>query len=240
MSANATPDPDELLHLARMEDSQALGQLLELYRGYLALLARLQVGRRLQGKVDASDLVQETFLEAYRHFPRFHGTSERELVAWLRQILAARRPNWCAATSAPGAATYAWERELAAELDQSSRVLDRGLVNSHSSPSQQADRREQAVLLAEALRQLPEDYRLGGPRTGRHHRRDRNSWRRTSRRTGRKTEPPSRRTVACWHRLGRRPRPILGGCGLYRVGPGWRPTDSQCPLDPGCERRATS
>jgi RNA polymerase sigma-70 factor, ECF subfamily len=159
MSANATPGPDELLHLARMEDSQALGQLLELYRGYLALLARLQVGRRLQGKVDASDLVQETFLEAYRHFPRFHGTSEGELVAWLRQILAARLAKLVRRYLGTRRRDVRMERELAAELDQSSRVLDRGLVNSLSSPSQQADRREQAVLLAEALRQLPEDYR---------------------------------------------------------------------------------
>jgi RNA polymerase sigma-70 factor (ECF subfamily) len=159
VSANATPDPNELLHLARMEDSQALGQLLELYRGYLALLARLQVGRRLQGKVDASDVVQETFLEAYRHFPRFHGTSERELVAWLRQILAARLAKLVRRYLGTRRRDVRLERELAAELDQSSRVLDRGLVNSLSSPSQQADRREQAVLLAEALRELPEDYR---------------------------------------------------------------------------------
>jgi RNA polymerase sigma-70 factor (ECF subfamily) len=51
------------------------------------------------------------------------------------------------------------ERGLAAELDQSSRVLDQGLVAPQSSPSQQAARREQAVLLADALERLPEDYR---------------------------------------------------------------------------------
>src|SRR5262249_59912455 len=61
------PDPERLLRLARAEDGAALGQLLELYRGYLALLARLQIGRRLQGKVDAADLVQDTFLEAQGH-----------------------------------------------------------------------------------------------------------------------------------------------------------------------------
>ena len=51
------------------------------------------------------------------------------------------------------------ERELGVELDESSRVLDQGLVAPHSSPSQQAARREQAVLLADALGRLPEDYR---------------------------------------------------------------------------------
>ena len=51
------------------------------------------------------------------------------------------------------------ERALADELDQSSRALDESLIATHSSPSQQAVRREQAVLLADALQGLPEDYR---------------------------------------------------------------------------------
>src|SRR2546430_939962 len=73
---------------ARGGDDVALGQLLERYRAYLTLLARLQIGRRLQGKVDCADLVQEAFLEATRHFPQFRGLTEPELCAWLRQVLA--------------------------------------------------------------------------------------------------------------------------------------------------------
>ena len=63
--------PDELLRDAQAGDAVQLGRLLELYRRYLRLLARLQIGRQLQGKVDESDLVQETFLEAHRNFERF-------------------------------------------------------------------------------------------------------------------------------------------------------------------------
>ena len=48
---------------------------------------------------------------------------------------------------------------LADDLDQSSRALNDGLVASQSTPSQQAVRREQAVILADALQDLPEDYR---------------------------------------------------------------------------------
>src|SRR5215813_6179929 len=88
MAEHAGTDPETYLCLARMGQGEALGQLLELYRGYLALLARLQIGRRLQGKVDAADLVQDTFLEAHRHFAQFRGTAEAELVEWLRQIMA--------------------------------------------------------------------------------------------------------------------------------------------------------
>src|SRR5437762_1124308 len=88
-----TVDAGHLLQEAQAGDAAMFGRLLELYRRYLALLARVQIGQRLQGKVDASDVVQETFLEAHRHFARFRGTSEAELVHWLRQILAARLAN---------------------------------------------------------------------------------------------------------------------------------------------------
>src|SRR5262245_28560909 len=81
------PDLGELLALARAGDRRALGHLLEAYRSYLELLARLQIGRRLQGKVEAADLVQETFLAGHRAFEGFRGTTEAELVHWLRQIL---------------------------------------------------------------------------------------------------------------------------------------------------------
>src|SRR5437667_1785582 len=88
MNSDAGRDPEELLGRARAGGGLALGELLELYRSYLALLARVQIGQRLQGKLDAADLVQETFLEAHRHFAQFRGSAEGELLGWLRQILA--------------------------------------------------------------------------------------------------------------------------------------------------------
>ena len=76
-----------LIALAR-DDSNARGQLLEGYRPYLTLLARVQIGRQLRGKADPDDLVQETFLLAHREFATFRGQTEPELTAWLRRILA--------------------------------------------------------------------------------------------------------------------------------------------------------
>jgi RNA polymerase sigma-70 factor (ECF subfamily) len=152
-------DPERCLRLARAGAGPALGQLLELYRNYLSLLARLQIGRRLQGKVDASDLVQETFLRAHRDFAQFRGSTEEEFLSWLRQILSARMSDLIRHYLGAKRRDVRLERELGVELDESSRVLDQGLVAPHSSPSQQAARREQAVLLADALGRLPEDYR---------------------------------------------------------------------------------
>jgi RNA polymerase sigma-70 factor (ECF subfamily) len=152
-------DPESLLVRARAGDGAAVGQLLELHRSYLALLARLEIGRRLQGKVDASDLVQDTFLEAHRNFGRFRGTDAAEFVGWLRQILAANLAMLLRRYLGTQRRDVRQERELAVALDESSRVLDRGLVAASSSPSSKAARQEQGVRLAAALEQLPEAYR---------------------------------------------------------------------------------
>jgi RNA polymerase sigma-70 factor, ECF subfamily len=152
-------DPERLLVLARVGDQQALGRLLELYRNYLTLLARLQIGRRLQGKVDAADLVQETFLKGHRDFVRFRGSTEAEWVSWLRQILAGNLAHELRRYYGTQRRDVRLERTLEEDLDQSSRFLGQGLIAPLSSPSQGVVRREQAVLLADALEQLPADYR---------------------------------------------------------------------------------
>ena len=159
MSNRLHTDTEELLRRARAGDAPALGQLLENYRRYLALLARLQIDRWLQSKVDAADLVQETFLEAHRDFPQFQGATEAEWVNWLRQLLARNLADVVRRYRGSQRRDVRLERQLAAELDQSSRVLDGALVAKQSSPSQHAARQEQAVLLAEMLDRLPEAYR---------------------------------------------------------------------------------
>jgi RNA polymerase sigma-70 factor (ECF subfamily) len=160
MPANGQGDPVALLRLAQAGGpGDPLGQLLESYRSYLGLLARLHLGRRLQGKAGASDLVQETFLQAHRNFPLFRGSTEAELVSWLRQILAANLAALVRHYYGTRRRDVRLEQALALELNQSSQVLDRGLVAPHSSPSARAARREQGVLVAAALDRLPEDYR---------------------------------------------------------------------------------
>jgi RNA polymerase sigma-70 factor (ECF subfamily) len=151
-------DPEPLLRLARKGDGEALGRLLELYRNYLTLLARLQVGRRLQSKVDAADLVQDTFLKAHNRFAQFRGETEAELIAWLRQILAWSAANLVRQYCSTQGRDVHLEQQLADELDRSSQAWGHGLVARQSSPSQHAVRREEAVLLADALARLPGDY----------------------------------------------------------------------------------
>jgi RNA polymerase sigma-70 factor, ECF subfamily len=155
----ADASPNELLSLALGGDSEALGALLGLYRQYLSLLARTQVGRRLQGKADSSDLVQETCLEAHRHIHQFRGTTEAEFAAWLRSILAGLVANLVRRYLGTKQRDARLEQSLAVELNNTSCILDRGLVAPVSSPSEQAVQHEASLQLAGALELLPPDYR---------------------------------------------------------------------------------
>lgn len=135
-----------------------MGELMALYGSYLALLARVQIGRQLQGKVSPSDVVQETFLRARKQFAQFRGTSEAELMAWLRRTLVSTLLRLVRHYTAQRR-NVTLERQLVDELDASSQSLAASLPSPGSSPSERAVRREQAVLLADALAQLEPHYR---------------------------------------------------------------------------------
>ena len=151
--------PEALIAAARAGGEPAEGRLLERYRQYLTLLARVEIGRRLQGKIDPADLVQDTFLEAHRHFAVFRGSSEPEFAAWLRQILVGVLANTVRRYFGTKARDPRLEQDLRAGVDQSSCMLDGQLAAPGTSPSEAASRREQAVLFADALGRLPDDYR---------------------------------------------------------------------------------
>jgi RNA polymerase sigma-70 factor (ECF subfamily) len=132
---------------------------LERYRDFLRLLARLHLDRRLRGKLDPSDLVQQTLLRAHQANDQFRGTEGSERAAWLRQILTATMADEVRRYTR-GKRDVGVERWLLASLEESSASLDAWLAADQTSPSRQAIRHEDLLLLAEALAELGEDQRV--------------------------------------------------------------------------------
>jgi len=136
--------------------------LLHVYRNYLKLLVITQLERKLQQRVSASDVVQETFLEANRDFPQFRGKSSGEFCAWLRRILVNNLHR--VVEKHVLAAKRDVRREvslenLATSLEQSTARLEAMLPDPGTSPSGNAQRHEMEVVLADRLAELPPDYR---------------------------------------------------------------------------------
>jgi RNA polymerase sigma-70 factor (ECF subfamily) len=155
--AESSEDVDRQLADARAGSAEALGRAFEACRRYLLLVAGRRLDPDLQAKGGASDLVQETFLEAQRDFGRFDGTSEPELRAWLRRILINNAGTFTRRYRATGKRAVDLEMRLGAR--GSSLDPGAGLAGSTPSPSGQAIDQEQALALQRALARLPEDYR---------------------------------------------------------------------------------
>jgi RNA polymerase sigma-70 factor, ECF subfamily len=162
MRSKNQPDPEQLLADARQSKQEHLGSLLELYRNYLNLMARTQIDINLQAQVNPSDLVQETFLEAYRDFGQFNGGSEREFLAWLRRILVHNLGHLIEkhvrAQKRDVRRKVSLEHRIEA-MEHSAARIEATLISPLSSPSAQAHRRERAALLADQLARLPANYR---------------------------------------------------------------------------------
>lgn len=147
-------DPIEsLIASAKAGSSHALGQLLERCRPYLLLAAHRELNGRVQAKLGASDVVQETFIEAQRHFSRFVGTTQEELFRWLRHILVNNIRDALRAYHHTG------RREIGREMpwDEANTVSE-GLSDPET-PSWFARMNERNRRLREALESIPSDYR---------------------------------------------------------------------------------
>ena len=124
----------------------------ERYRGYLLFLARQHAAADLRGKLDPSGVVQQTLLEAHGAAAQLTGLDSQQRLAWLRTALAR---NLTDEAKRLRAGKRDARRERPIDLDASSSRLQAWLAAEQSSPSQQADRGEQLLRLADALTALP-------------------------------------------------------------------------------------
>ena len=157
--ADLRPDSAEtqsLLHQAQAGDRQAFEQLFASHRAYLRQMVELRLDPKLRARVDPSDVVQETNMEAFRRLGAYLKQRPMPFRLWLRQIaydhtLKARRHHLGTARRAAG-------REVSLP-EHSSLLLAQQLVAAGSTASQVLDRRQLARRLRQAVAQLPEGDR---------------------------------------------------------------------------------
>jgi RNA polymerase sigma-70 factor (ECF subfamily) len=125
-------------------------------RTYLRILAGMNWDPRLQGKLDPSDVVQETLLKAHARRAKYRGRSENEWRAWLRTILANQMAD---ALRSFVRQKGDLQQSLQTALEESSARLECLLAAPGASPAEEAARGEQLAFLAEALARLPQDQR---------------------------------------------------------------------------------
>jgi RNA polymerase sigma-70 factor (ECF subfamily) len=145
-------------NLSTSDGSPPVEEVLEQYRSYLRFLAEIKLDRRLQGRLDPSDIVQDTLLQAYRAWDTLRGTQQPQRLAWLRQIL--MRTILHALRDAHRAKRdidreQAWEKIA----DQSSHRIERWLAADMASPSQAVQQAEELMRIAAAIEQLAEPQR---------------------------------------------------------------------------------
>ena len=153
------PNVSALIRQARQGDAACRDQLFALCHSYLQIVARSQVESSLRAKVDASDLVQETLLEAFRDFQRFSGNSEQEWLAWLKRILAHNAADFIRRYR--GTAKRQARREVPIRGPQESTIV-RGAPEPAAecpTPSQEFLRIDDELRVTAALAELPADYR---------------------------------------------------------------------------------
>jgi RNA polymerase sigma-70 factor (ECF subfamily) len=142
--------------VAEAIDSVAL--LPERFRSYLRMLAELELGHDGWAKIDPSDIVQQTLLEAHRDRDQFRGRSEAEMAAWLRRLLACNLAD-AVRLLRRAKRDAARDRSLEAAIEASSARLEAWLAADQSSPSERAERNEAILRLVDALARLPEANR---------------------------------------------------------------------------------
>lgn len=156
MPLSSSINVGDLLQKARAGDEAARDRLFVACRNYVSIAARAEMASWLKAKVDASDLVQQTLLEAHRGLQNFRGTTEAEWLVWLRRILMHNAADFVRRFH--GVEKRRAGREVALAAGDDSGGAGPQLAGAEPSPSQVLLQKERQLQVADAVARLPEDY----------------------------------------------------------------------------------
>jgi RNA polymerase sigma-70 factor, ECF subfamily len=132
--------------------------ILEPFRKYLLVLAETHLDRRLRGKLDPADVVQQAMIRAYAGLEDLRAPQPEVLASWLRKILARTLADAVKHFDREKRAIDL-ERSIEADVDASASGMVAWLAADITSPSQRAERNEELLRLVNALALLPETMR---------------------------------------------------------------------------------
>ena len=152
-------DPSDTVHLVerlRAGDRQALTDLFQRHRDRLRRMVDLRMDARLQGRVDASDVLQDAFLDAATQLDAFLRGSELSAFLWLRLVVSQRLSKYHRQHLGTKMRDVRQEVSLYREAlpQASSAALASMLLGRLRSPSHAAMRAEQVLHVQEALNDL--------------------------------------------------------------------------------------
>ena len=154
-------DDAELVCRAGNGDRQATSELLAKYRDRLTKMVRLRLDRRLYGRVDPSDIVQDATIEAVRRLPKYAKSPPMGFFLWLRWLTGQKLTD--AHRHHLGAQKRAANHEVSlyrgAMPEATSMALAAQLLGQLTSPSEAAQRAETQMKVQEGLNNLHPDDR---------------------------------------------------------------------------------
>lgn len=143
---------ERLLQRAQSGDRKAFEDLFARYRPFLRQVIALRLDPRLRPRIDPSDVVQETHLEAFRRLQDYLRRQPMPFRLWLRQTACERLLKLHEHHVTAGRRSV--QREVSLP-DRSSLLLAQHFLAAGSTPSQQLSRREMADRISQAVAQLP-------------------------------------------------------------------------------------
>jgi RNA polymerase sigma-70 factor (ECF subfamily) len=156
LMANNSAETARLLEQARAGDKEALNRLFAQHRARLRRMVDLRLDRRLQARIDASDVIQEAYVEVVTRLNEYVKQPSYPLFLWLRLIVGERLLK----LHRHHLGTQMRDARLEVSIyrgalpEASSAALAAQLLGKHTSPTQAAVRAERMIRLQEALNTL--------------------------------------------------------------------------------------
>lgn len=149
---------DRLLERVLSGDEHAVRELFTQHHERLRRMVRLRLSRRLQGRVDEDDILQEAYIDIFKRLPEYAADPRTPVFLWFRHILLLKvlevHRRFLGTQMRDAEREVTLYRGSYAEVDSVSLACF--LLGTFTSPSHAATREELRQIVQDALDQMDE------------------------------------------------------------------------------------